>query len=158
MSRTTRFMRCAPDDVFEVLADGWSFASWVVGAARIREVDDTWPQAGSQIHHSVGLWPMLIDDTTSVVSIDRPRAIELKVRAWPTGEGLVRLECTAEEGGTRVVMTEDATAGPAKVIPRAVRDPMLTARNGEALKRLAYLAERKVASSTQLQRVASTEQ
>jgi hypothetical protein len=55
-------------------------------------------------------------------------------------------------------MSEDATAGPAKVVPRPVRDPMLTARNGEALKRLAYLAERKVADSTQLQRVASTRQ
>ena len=156
MSRTTRFMRCAPDDVFKVLADGWSFASWVVGAARIREVDGTWPAAGSQIHHSVGLWPMLIDDTTSVISIDRPHAIELKVRAWPTGEGRVRLECTAEEGGTRVVMIEDATAGPAKVIPPSVRDPMLDARNTESLKRLGYLAERKAANSTQRKRVEST--
>ena len=156
MSRPPRFMRCAPDDVFEVLADGWSFASWVVGAARIREVDGTWPAAGSQIHHSVGLWPMLIDDTTSVISIDRPHAIELKVRAWPTGEGRVRLECTAEEGGTRVVMIEDATAGPAKVIPPPVRDPMLDARNTESLKRLGYLAERKAANSTQRKRVEST--
>ena len=156
MSSTTRFMRCAPDDVFEVLADGWSFASWVVGAARIREVDGTWPEAGSQIHHSVGLWPMLIDDTTSVISIDRPHAIELKVRAWPTGEGRVRLECTAEEGGTRVGMTADATAGPAMAIPRPVRDPMLVARNTVSVKRLGYLAERKAANSTQRKRVEST--
>ena len=98
---------------------------------------------------------MLIDDTTSVVSIDRPHAIELKVRAWPTGEGRVRLECTAEEGGTRVVMTEDATAGPAKVIPSPVRDPMLDARNTESLRRLSYLAERKAANSTQRKRVES---
>jgi hypothetical protein len=147
MSRTTRFMSCTPADVFEILADGWSCASWVVGAARIREVDDTWPQPGSRIHHSVGLWPVLVDDTTSVLHIDRPHAIELKVRAWPTGEGTVRLECTVEEGGTRVVMTEDATNGPAKLIPRLVRDPMLDARNKEALRRLAFLAERKAAES-----------
>lgn len=156
MSRTTRFMRCTPDDVFEVLADGWSFASWVVGAARIREVDDAWPQPGSRIHHSVGLWPMLIDDTTSVLNIDRPNTIELKVRAWPTGEGRVRIECTVEEGGTRVVMTEDATDGPAKLVPRPVRDPMLDARNTESLKRLGFLAERKAADSPRLARVDNT--
>ncbi|MDC5698275.1 SRPBCC family protein [Intrasporangium calvum] len=153
MSRTTRFMNCAPEDVFEILADGWSFASWVVGAARIREVDDTWPQPGSRIHHSVGLWPVLIDDSTSVLTLDRPYAIELKVRAWPTGEGKVRLECIAEEGGTRVVMTEDATNGPATLIPRLVRDPMLDARNVEALRRLAFLAERKAAEPRAAKRV-----
>lgn len=147
MSHTTRFLRCTPDDVFDVLADGWSFASWVVGAARIREVDDTWPEPGSRIHHSVGLWPLLIDDTTSVLSIERPHSIELKVRAWPTGEGMVRLECTAEEGGTRVVMTEQATDGPAKLIPRLVQDPLLDARNTEALRRLAHLAERRAAET-----------
>ncbi|HET6667676.1 MAG TPA: SRPBCC family protein [Intrasporangium sp.] len=156
MSRTTRFMSCTPDDVFEVLADGWSFASWVVGAARIREVDDSWPQPGSRIHHSVGVWPMLIDDTTSVLSVDRPHTMELKVRAWPTGEGRVRIECTVEEGGTRVVMTEDATDGPAKLVPRPVRDPMLDARNTESLKRLGFLAERQAADSSRAKRVEST--
>lgn len=146
-------MSCTPDDVFEILADGWSFASWVVGAARIREVDDTWPRPGSRIHHSVGLWPLLIDDTTSVLQLDRPHAIELKVRAWPTGEGRVRLDCTVEEGGTRVVMTEDATNGPATLIPRLVRDPVLDARNAEALRRLAFLAERKLAETRRDNRV-----
>jgi hypothetical protein len=149
-------MSCTPDDVFEVLADGWSFASWVVGAARIREVDDAWPQPGSRIHHSIGLWPMLIDDTTSVLSIDRPHTMELKVRAWPTGEGRVRIECAVEEGGTRVVMTEDATGGPAKLIPRPVRDPMLDARNTESLKRLSFLAERQATNSIRAKRVKST--
>ena len=153
MSRTTRFMSCSPDDVFEILADGWSFASWVVGAARIREVDATWPQSGSRIHHSVGLWPVLIDDTTSVLHLDRPHVLELKVRAWPTGEGKVRLECVPEEGGTRVIMTEDATKGPATLVPRLVRDPVLDARNTEALRRLAYLAERKAAESRPAKRV-----
>jgi putative transposase len=63
-------MNCTPEEVFGVLEDGWLFAVWVVGASRIRDVDATWPKADSKIHHSVGSWPLLIDDTTSVVEID----------------------------------------------------------------------------------------
>ena len=40
MSRNTRMMSCTPQDVFDVLSDGWSYATWVVGAARIRDVDE----------------------------------------------------------------------------------------------------------------------
>ena len=96
MSRTSRVFHCTPDDVFDVLADGWSFATWVVGAARIRDVSEGWPAEGTQIHHSVGGWPLLIDDTTTVRRSERPRLLELTVRAWPSGEGVVRITCRPE--------------------------------------------------------------
>lgn len=141
MSRTTRVFDCTPDDIFEVLADGWSYATWVVGAARIRAVDEEWPEAGSRIHHSVGLWPLLISDTTSMVEWAPPHHVTLTVRAWPAGQGEVTIACTPESGRTRVVMTEDATSGPATLVPKIGRDPMLHVRNLETLRRLAYLAE-----------------
>ena len=31
------------DAVWAVLADGWSYAGWVVGASHIRDVDTGWP-------------------------------------------------------------------------------------------------------------------
>src|SRR5687768_2776915 len=101
MSRTTRHLECRPEDVFDVLADGWSFATWVVGAARIRDVDSDWPAVGSRIHHSVGVWPLLISDTTVVEQVDSPRLLQLRVKAWPTGEGRVVIRCEPDvEGGT----------------------------------------------------------
>lgn len=33
--------------VWSVLADGWSYANWVVGAARVRDVDPGWPAQGT---------------------------------------------------------------------------------------------------------------
>ena len=54
---TDKVMRCTPEDVWNVLADGWLYGLWVVGASRIRGVDRSWPSPDSRIHHSVGSWP-----------------------------------------------------------------------------------------------------
>jgi hypothetical protein len=141
MSTTTRVMACAPEDVFAVLADGWTYANWVVGAVRIRDVDAHWPEPGSTLHHSVGLWPALLSDTTTVEELDAPNKLTLKVRAWPTGEGRVTVRCRRVEDGTEVVMEEQAVSGPAKKLPKAAQDAMLEVRNREALHRLAYICE-----------------
>ena len=141
MSRTTRTMHCTPDDVFAVLADGWSYGMWVVGAARIREVEAGWPAVGTRIHHSVGAWPVLLSDTSVVEEVDAPHRLQLKVRAWPTGEGRVSLTCARRGDETEVVMEERAVSGPATLVPEVVQDAMLHPRNVEALRRLAYLAE-----------------
>lgn len=142
MSLTTRVMSCTPEDVFAVLEDGWSYGMWVVGAARIRDVDAAWPAPGSRIHHSVGAWPVMLSDNTEVEAVEAPTLLQLRVRAWPTGEGRVVMRCRAlDDGGTEVVMEEQAVSGPATLMPKAVQDPLLHARNVEALRRLAYLAE-----------------
>jgi len=141
-------MSCTPDDVFAVLADGWSYGMWVVGAARIRDVDADWPAVGSQIHHSVGAWPLLLSDTSEVEEVDAPRRLQLKVHAWPTGAGRVVLTCTpVGDGDTEVVMEEQAVSGPATLVPDAAQDLLLHHRNLEALRRLAYLAEHHARSS-----------
>jgi uncharacterized protein YndB with AHSA1/START domain len=142
MSRTSKVMECRPEDVFDVLTDGWSYATWVVGAARIREVDEDWPSPGSKIHHSVGLWPVLLSDNTEIDECEAPRRIKLRVRAWPTGEGEVTIVCEPEgPDKTKVTMEEQAVSGPATMIPDLVQDAMLKMRNEESLTRLAYLAE-----------------
>jgi uncharacterized protein YndB with AHSA1/START domain len=142
MSSTTRVIHGTPDAVFNVLANGWSFSQWVVGASRVRDVTEGWPAEGTHIHHSVGAWPVLIDDTTTVRRSERPTLLELKVRAWPSGEGVVRIRCEEQGGDTRVTIEEEATKGPALLIPKAVRDLLLDRRNVEALRRLATLVER----------------
>lgn len=147
MSRNSRLLNCTPDDVFDVLFDGWSFAIWVVGAARIRDVDDNWPEPGSRIHHSVGFYPLLINDITKVESVQRPRQLVLTARAWPAGEATVTITCEAVGAQTRVTIEETSSAGPAVLIIRPVQDVLLGLRNVEALKRLAYLAEGRAAAS-----------
>ena len=99
----SRTVNAPPDAVWSVLADGWLYATWVVGASRIREVDLGWPQLGSRIHHSVGLWPALIDDTTHVLACREGTELVLKARAWPAGEAEVRITLTAERANHTIV-------------------------------------------------------
>jgi hypothetical protein len=114
----------------------------VVGASRIRDVDQQWPQTGSRLHHSFGVWPLLIDDHTEVLSCDPGRELLLKARGWPAGEARVRIKVSAAgTHGSVVSIAEDATGGPGRLIPRPARQLLITPRNTEALRRLALMAE-----------------
>ena len=141
MSRNVRVLRCSPDDVFAVIADGWLFPSWVVGASRMREVDDAWPAPGAELHHSFGVWPAVIDDTTVSIEWEPPHRVVMKARGWPIGEALVRLDVKPRGDETVVRIQEEAVAGPGRLIPTPLLDLGLHVRNAETLHRLAYLAE-----------------
>jgi uncharacterized protein YndB with AHSA1/START domain len=141
MTETSRLFNCTPQAVFDVLTDGWTYATWVVGAARIRDVDADFPAVGSQIHHSVGSWPLLISDRTESERCEPPRLLQLKVAAWPAGAGRVLITCEPEGEQTRVTMYETSVSGPAKLIPKPLEALALRLRNKETLQRLAYLAE-----------------
>lgn len=129
--------------VFAVLADGWSYAGWVVGAAHIREVDPGWPGTGTRIHHSVGGWPLAVQDVTTVLDVDPPRMLELEARLWPLGAARIRLELAERHDGAEITMSEEAVKGPTALLPAQVQSFYLTPRNRESLRRLADLAVRK---------------
>ena len=148
MSTNTRLIHATPEQVWDVLADGWLYPLWVVGASRMREVDDHWPAVGAQLHHSVGTWPLLIDDSTEVVDATPGAMLTLRARAWPTGEASVTIRLAAVGTETEVTIEEDAASGPARLIPKPARDLPLTWRNVETLRRLAYIAERRVAGTS----------
>lgn len=141
MSRNVRRLHCSPDAVFRVLADGWLYPGWVVGASRMRDVDADWPQPGARLHHSVGVWPALLDDTTSTVSWDPPQRMVMTARGWPIGEAQVTIDVRPSGDGCLVRIQEEAISGPAKAIPPVLTDAVLRWRNAETLHRLAYLAE-----------------
>lgn len=137
----TRRMAASPQEVWSVLANGWLYPSWVVGAARMRNVDDQWPAPGAQLHHSVGGWPLLLDDSTEVLACEPERLLLLRARAWPAGAAQVLIELVEGPDGTRVSIREDAVAGPALLMPRRARQAAIAPRNREALRRLSFLAE-----------------
>jgi uncharacterized protein YndB with AHSA1/START domain len=138
----SRTVNAAPDDVWAVLSDGWLYPCWVVGAARMRYVDEQWPQKGSRLHHSVGNWPFLLDDKSEVLESDPPRLLRLKAHGWPAGAAEVLVEIEEQGPDSSLVkIREDAVQGPGAKVPRAARQAAIVPRNREALRRLGYLAE-----------------
>ncbi|HJV14089.1 MAG TPA: SRPBCC family protein [Propionibacteriaceae bacterium] len=136
-----RRLQCAPEQVFAVLNDGWTYPLWVVGASRMRDVDDGWPAPGSKLHHSFGVWPALIDDTTEVLEIEPDKRLVLEARGWPIGKARVEITVEADGDGSLVTITEDATGGPVRLVPEPLRQATIDFRNRETLRRLGYLAE-----------------
>jgi len=134
-------MSCAPEDVFAVLSNGWLYPVWVVGASRMRDVELAWPSVSAKIHHSVGIWPLLLNDSTSILEWDPPAHVLLKARGWPFGSAHVAIDVKRAGSGCSVMIAEDVVEGPGRLVPHAVRSAAIRARNTETLKRLAYVAE-----------------
>lgn len=141
-----RDVEASADDVWSVLADGWAYATWVVGAARVRSVDERWPAPGAAIEHSVGTWPLLLSDSTTVEACEPGRRLVLTARGWPLGEARVLIELEDRGRSCRVEIREDAAAGPGRLVPAPLRQVAVIPRNTESLRRLALLAERRDAT------------
>lgn len=143
MKVVERHTTATPEQVWDVIADGWTFPSWVVGASRMRAVEPAWPGVGGRLHHSVGGWPALIDDETAVLESEPGRRIVLQARIRPAGEARVEITLIPQDGGTLIRMAEDFTNGPVSLAPRPAREAAIGPRNVETLRRLAFLAERR---------------
>ena len=141
MTHNSRTIKATPDQVWDVIADGWLYPVWVVGATRMRDVDPGWPKVGACLHHSAGVWPAVISDTTEVLECEPRQMILLRARGWPLGEAEVRLTLTAHGAETLVEIEEDAVAGPGSYVPSVLRRPAIKIRNVETLRRLAFIAE-----------------
>jgi uncharacterized protein YndB with AHSA1/START domain len=143
MSTNELTIRTTPQQVWDVLADGWLYPLWVVGAARMRRVDPGWPDEGTRIHHSVGLWPLLINDHTEVLEVRTGEFLRLRARAWPIGAAEIAITLTPNGDHTDVRLEETVTSGPGALIPPPIEGLSLKWRNSEALQRLASIAERR---------------
>ncbi|MCE3292822.1 MAG: polyketide cyclase [Arthrobacter sp.] len=75
-----------------------------------------------------------------MTAVEPGKSLELIARGWPMGEAKVRI--TLEDKGTqcRVSIIEDAIHGPGLAVPKVLRDPAITIRNRETLKRLELMA------------------
>jgi uncharacterized protein YndB with AHSA1/START domain len=139
---TTRDVAASCERVWDVLADGWTYTHWVVGNSRTRAVDPNWPEPGSAIRHSIGIWPMVIQDETIVESSSPPNKLVLYARLGPLGAARITLRLTETPDGCRIEMIEVPVKGLVSLVPDRLALLAVHPRNRECLWRLAALAER----------------
>ncbi len=127
--------------VWEVLANGWTYSQWVVGNSRLRAVDDDWPAPGTRILHSIGVWPLVIDDETVVLTCVPGQELVLLAKAGPLGAAQITLRLSDIPDGCRLEMIEVAVRGPMRLVPNRLQLIGIRPRNRECTWRLAGLAE-----------------
>ncbi|UXA16107.1 SRPBCC family protein [Mycobacterium sp. SMC-4] len=130
--------------VWDVVANGWTYSQWVVGNSRMRAVDPNWPKPASTIHHSIGIWPALINDSTVVDSCDPGRELVLIANGRPFGKARITLKLhDLPGGGCRIEMSEIPVTAPMRWLPQSAALALVYPRNRETTWRLAAMAERR---------------
>jgi hypothetical protein len=129
--------------VWDVLANGWNYSQWVVGNTRMRAVDPRWPAPGSTIHHTIGVWPVVLNDETEVESSTPLEELVLLAKSRPFGGARIVLRLSDTQTGCRIEMAEVPVGGPLNLLPRRLALAAAYPRNRDCLARLAALAERR---------------
>ncbi|EID17906.1 hypothetical protein MXEN_00500 [Mycobacterium xenopi RIVM700367] len=78
----------------------------MVGNSRTRAVDSNWPAPGSVIRHSIGAWPLVINDQTEEESSTPPRELVLRAGLGPFGAARITTRLHDVRDGCRVEMIE----------------------------------------------------
>ncbi len=135
MTACTLTIAAPRDQVWDALIDVRTYPHWLVGARRIRSIDDAWPEPGSAFHHVVGFGPIKIADKTISIAVDPKRRLELEVRARPAVQATVVFELKdTPDGGTEVEMEEHPIGVHRVLAP--VLAPLTQARNRASLDQL----------------------
>ena len=139
----TRDTTATPEQVWAVLADGWTYSQWVVGNGRMRAVDADWPAPGSKIHHTIGVWPLIINDETVVEACTPRRELVLLARVRLFGRARITVRLKPSPTGCRIEMSEVPVGGPLSLVPQRLALAAVWPRNRECTWRLAAHAERR---------------
>lgn len=129
--------------VWDVIADGWTYSQWVVGNSRMRAVDEQWPAPGSTIKHSIGIWPAVLDDVTVVEECVPLERIVLLAKGRPFGKARITLRLSDTNAGCHIEMAEVPVGAPMGWVPKRLSLMAAYPRNRECLYRLTALAERR---------------
>lgn len=127
--------------VWAVVVDPRTYPLWLVGAQRIRGIDEGWPTPGTAFHHTVGWTPLRLADRTEVVSVDPERELVLRAHLSALGSATVTIHLEEQRGVTHVDLSEAPHDGLIGGLWHfGARHAMrlgLWGRNGRSLQRLA---------------------
>jgi carbon monoxide dehydrogenase subunit G len=138
-------VRRPPEDVWRVLADGYSYAQWVPGTREIRAVDDGWPRVSTSLHYTVGVGPFRLRGATTVRRAEPGRQLGLEADGGPLGTARISIDLLDWGEDTVVVLDEHPLRGPGYRWHNALSDAFLLLRGRPMVHRLGELVERRTA-------------
>ena len=114
----------------------------LVGNSRMRAVDPSWPSPGGTIHHSIGVWPALLNDETVAVACEPLQELVLIAKGRPSGLLANHAAAQCIVNGCRIEMSEVPVSRPLKWLPRWAAGRSMASKS-RCTWRLAALAERR---------------
>src|SRR3546814_254223 len=137
MSSVSATIEAPVSAVWAALVDPDTYPDWLIGARRIRRVEDGWPRPGTSFHHVVGLGgPLSIADRTTALEVQDQRLLKMEVRARPLVHGSVTFTLEPADGGRSTTVTvEEHPVGLHRVLT-PVLTPLAAARNRTSLEKL----------------------
>jgi len=135
------YVGASPQAVWRILAEPRSYAHWVVGSSKTRGFDSAWPEAGAVFHHTQGVGPLGLRDTTEVIEAHESHRLVLEVRMRPLLVARVELALAPHGEGTWLTIRESPFGGLLGRFGGPLLEPALSVRNVESLRRLRRLAE-----------------
>jgi hypothetical protein len=124
-------------EVWDVLADGRSYAEWVLGTRNIRDVDPDWPGQGAEIRYAVGIGRWTFEDITTVRLAEPGRRLELEAHAGRLGTARVSIVLLPwGESQTVVILDEHPLSGPGARWHSIMVEALLRLRNERMLRSL----------------------
>lgn len=148
MATNTTVIEVPPETVFAVLSDARTYDQFVVGTKRIRRFDPTWPEVGSEFHHTLGVGPLILRDLTRSMERDGERRLVMRAQMRPLAVNRVEFVLRPKDGGTEVEVEEHAIEGPAALLWNPAFEALMWLRNQEMLRRLKRVAERRLAQQS----------
>src|SRR3954464_4954942 len=130
-----------PEQVWEVLSDGYAYSQWVVGTREIRASDENWPEVGSAIHYTVGFGPLNFRGTTVVRHAEPGRQLGLEADGGPLGTARIVIDLFDWGADTVVVLDEHPLRGAAYRLHNTLSDAVLLLRGRPMVQNLARLVE-----------------
>ena len=104
----------------------------------MRAVDPSSPQPGSTIHHSIGIGPVLLNDSTEVLDCVPGQELVLLANGRPMGKARITLRLSdLADSGCHIEMAEVPMSPPMSWLPDRVLLAATIPRNRECTWRLA---------------------
>jgi hypothetical protein len=123
----------------DVLADERLYPLGVVG---IQSIATRWPESGSRLHHSFGIWPTVVDDATEILAVRPGEPLDVRPRGRLVGEAQI---AAADRRRAALHPACNSARGrcaePAPFTPAVLNAPLLASAKREAYRQLAMLTE-----------------